>query len=174
MDVTHLPPDAPFSRSVFKQIRPHIPRTRWPDTPVWALFSPAADGFSLDARFEDLPAADAEQAARWVRQAGLDLVMESPAAPAAMAMFRAQRWRDFCLYALVPLLFAIPLAASLSLAAMRGAGLMFTADVIALVLTQAELVRRRTRLAAVHFSAEIPSPGQRLRAVIAAAQDRAP
>ena len=170
MDVTHLPPDAPFSRSVFKHIRPHIPRPRWPDTPVWASFSPTVDGFALEARFEDLPPAYAELAARWVRQAGLDLVMESPAGPAAAALFRAQRWRDSCLYALVPLLFAIPLAASLSMMAMRGAGLLFTFDVVALVLTQAQLAHRRARLAAAHFSAEIPSPGQRLRAAVDSAR----
>ena len=162
--VHHLPPTSPFSKAVFKQIRPHIPRQVWPQNVVRATFAPTANGFALMAHFNDLPASYAEQAALWVRQGGLDLVLASPAGWAAARSFHALRWRDTCLYALVPLLFAIPLSSILSGTAMQAAAGLFAVDAALLLATHLRLMRLRTTLAATRFSADIPAPGMRLRA----------
>ncbi len=170
-EVVHLPPSSPFAKAVFKQIRPHVPRHVWPQDVVRASFTPSPDGFSLRARFNDFPTAYAEQAALWVRQGGLDLVLASPAGWAAARTFHAQRWRDTCLYALVPLLFAIPLSNFLSGAAMRVAALLFAVDAVLLLLTHTRLLRLRAALVATHFSADIPAPGLRLRATAPAPRE---
>lgn len=164
-EIAHLPPSSPFAKAVFKQIRPHIPRQAWPREAVRASFMPAPDGFSLRARFDDFPAAYAAEAAQWVRKGGVDLVLASPAGWVAARTFRAQRWRDTCLYALVPLLFAIPLSGVLSGTAMRVAAAVFALDAVLLAATHLRLVRWRARLVAAAFSAAIPTPGLHLGVV---------
>ncbi|MDA8231143.1 MAG: hypothetical protein M0006_07385 [Magnetospirillum sp.] len=98
----------------------------------------------------------------------MDLVLASPAALAAIRVFRAQRWRDACLYAALPLLFAIPLAGSLAGWAMRLATLLFAVDLVGLALGQGVLMRRRAVLAGHRFLAEIPVPD--LKITVAAAE----
>jgi hypothetical protein len=162
-EVTHLPATSQFAKAVFKQIRPHIPRQVWPQDVVRASFTPSADGFSLRSHFDSFPAAYAAEAAAWVRQGGLDLVLASPAGWAAARTFHVLRWRDTCLYALVPLLFAIPLSSILSGTAMKIAGALFAVDALALLATHLRLVRMRAALTSIAFSADIPSPGLRVR-----------
>lgn len=157
-----LPPESPFSRTVFKLIRPHIPRERWPADSVRASFTPAGDGVWLDAEFEGFPSAHAALARQLVRDARVDLVLQSPAAWPATRVARTKRWRDFSLYALVPLLFAIPLMGALSGSAMKGALLLFCLDVLGLVSLQVNLARLRAFMAAARFVAHIPAPGLKI------------
>lgn len=116
----------------------------------------------LEAAFDNFPTSYANLATRLVRDAGVDLVIKSPMAAAAAATVRAKRWRDAGLYAFLPLMFAIPLMAALSDAAMRLAGLLFCVNLLALVLFQALLVRKRTRMAEARFIAFIPAPGLKI------------
>jgi uncharacterized membrane protein YhaH (DUF805 family) len=97
-----------------------------------------------------------------VLQAGVELVMKSPVALLAGTVVRAKRWRDAFLYFTVPLLFAIPLMASLAKQGMMLASFAFAANFVALVLCQLELTRRRMMLSGSRFVAEIPVPGMRL------------
>ncbi|MBC7905835.1 MAG: hypothetical protein H7Y60_03695 [Rhodospirillaceae bacterium] len=157
-----LPPESAFSRTIFKLVRPHIPRERWPAESVRVLFEPAGDGLWLEARFEGLPASYAALAAQLVREARVDLVLQSPAAGEAAAVARTKRWRDACLFAFVPLLFAIPLMAALSDAAMRMALLLCGVDVLALLVLQGALTKRRVAMATARFVAHVPSPGLKI------------
>ncbi|MBC7952598.1 MAG: hypothetical protein H7Z12_12370 [Rhodospirillaceae bacterium] len=157
-----LPPESTFSRTIFKLVRPHIPRERWPMDSIRVLFEPAGDGLWLEAKFEGLPTAYAALAAQLVREARVDLVLQSPAAWQAAAVARTKRWRDVALFGFVPLLFAIPLMASLNDAAMRFALLLCCVDVVALVLLQGVLAKRRAAMAAARFIANIPAPGLKI------------
>lgn len=157
-----LQPESDFSRAVFKVIRPHIPRERWPVDTVLARFEVAGDGLWLKANFNDFPKAYGDLAAQLVREAGVDLVIKAPAASAAAAVVRAKRWRDVGLYAFLPLMFAIPLMAALSDDAMRSALLFFCLDAVFLAVFQAILVRRRTEMASERFIAHIPAPGLKI------------
>ena len=155
-------PESDFSRAVFKIIRPHIPRERWPMDTVLGRFEVAGDGLWLKADFNNFPKAYADLAAQLVREAGVDLVLKAPAAPAAAAVVRAKRWRDVGLYAFLPLMFAIPLMAALGDDAMRFALLLFCLDAVFLAFFQAILVRQRTAMAAERFIAHIPAPGLKI------------
>lgn len=157
-----LQPDSEFSRAVFKVIRPHIPRERWPLDTVRTRFEAGDNGLWLEASFDDFATSYANLAKQLVREAGVDLVIKSPLAAAAAAVVRAKRWRDVGLYAFLPLMFAIPMMAALSDAAMRLAVLFFGVDLLTLALFQAVLVRRRAQLAAARFIAFIPAPGLKI------------
>jgi hypothetical protein len=158
-----LRPDSDFSRAVFKLIRPHIPRERWPVDAVRGRFEPAGDGMWLEVEFDDFPANYAALAAQLVREARVDLVLKSPAAYACAVVVRTKRWRDVFLYGFLPLMFAIPMMAALSDNAMRMAGALFSVDLLALVGFQAMLTRARANMAAARFIANIPSPGLKLQ-----------
>ena len=158
-----LPVHSPFSKAVYKEIRPGIPHQFWPADAVVATFTPAASGLYLDAQFLNLPRPQALLAAQLVAQAGFVLVRESPAALLAAASFRLQRLRNIALFAIVPLLFAIPLMNALSPMAMRLAAGVFVIDALALLAFQTQLLRCRARLATGRFRAEIPAPGMRIR-----------
>lgn len=157
-----LPPESTFSRAVFKLIRPHIPRDRWPSDSVRVMLEPAGDGLWLDAKFDGFPPAYAALAAQLVREARVDLVLQSPAAWQAAAVARTKRWRDFAMFAFVPLLFAIPLMAPLSDSAMRLALLLCGVDVVGLVLLQGVLAKRRAAMATARFIANVPAPGLKI------------
>jgi len=158
-----LPAHSPFSRAVYKEIRPGIPRQYWPSDVVGATFTPAANGLYLAAEFTNLPRPQAAQAAQLVAQAGFVLVRESPVVLAAAQVFRMQRLRNIALFAALPLLFAIPLMDSLAPVAMRVAAGIFAVDAVALISSQLALLARRARLVGSRFHAEIPTPGMRLR-----------
>lgn len=158
-----LRPESDFSRAVFKLIRPHIPRERWPGDSLLGRFEVAGDGLWLKADFDGLPPAYAQLAAQLIRDAGVELVLQSPASTAASSVAKCKRWRDVWLFAFLPLLFAIPLMASLSESAMRMAGMLFTLDLVALIFFQALLSHARGRMAAERFIAHIPSPGLKIR-----------
>lgn len=157
-----LHPESDFSRSIFKVIRPHIPREKWPVETVLARFEPGGDGLWLEADFDSFPNSYATLATQLVRQAGVDLVIKSPVASAAAAVVRAKRWRDACLYAFLPLMFAIPLMAALNDAAMRGAFLLFCVDLLSLVVFHAALSRKRHDMRDARFIAFIPAPGLKI------------
>ncbi len=162
MTILPLPPESAFSRSVFKLIRPHIPRERWPLESVRGIFTGAGDGLWLDADLNGLPPAHAALAVRLIRQAGVELVLQSPAAGFAAAVVRAKRWRDAALYAFLPSLFAIPFMGSLSDTALQVAVLVCCVDVVALLAFQVALMRRRAAMVAARFIAHIPSPGLKI------------
>lgn len=157
-----LPPESEFSRAVFKLIRPHIPRERWPVDTVRARFEPGGDGLWLDGYFDDLPHAYARLAAQLVREAGVDLVIQSPMAAGAAAVVRAKRWRDAAMYAFLPLMFAIPLMAPLSESAMHMAALLFGLDLLVLPAFQSALASKRKQLKDARFIAFIPAPGLKI------------
>jgi hypothetical protein len=165
-DHVHLPPNSLFSKEVFKEIRPHIPRHYWPDEFARGKFVPDPTGYWLRASFEGFPHVAAEQARVLVEKAGVKLVMASPAGYAAVAVFRMQRWRDTTLFALLPVLFAIPLLSGVAEGMLRWTVAVFAIDAIALAVSHVSLLRGRAQLAASHFSADIPAPGLRLRAAI--------
>ena len=158
-----LPANSPFSRAVYKEIRPVIPRQFWPSDVVGGTFTPAASGLYLTAEFANLPRAQAEHAAQAVAQAGFVLVRESPVALFAAQVFRMQRLRNIALFAAMPLLFAIPLMNALAPMAMRVAAGLFAIDALALIGCQLALMGRRASLVGGRFHADIPIPGMRLR-----------
>ncbi len=168
-----LPANSAFSKDVYKLIRPSIPRAAWPSEAIRTAFTSDPDGYFLTAEFSGLPSDYAKLAGQLVRHAGGELVMASPLAGMAAAVARAHWWRDMCLFAFVPLLFAIPLMASLSTAAMRLCLIPFVADCVGLVLTQMSLSLARGRLGDVQFIAEIPTPSLHLR-VTAESPSRGP
>lgn len=158
-----LPPDSEFSRAVYKEIRPAIPRPHWPAEALRASFTPTPDGLALVASFDGLPAAYAALAAQTVFKARVDLVLVSPVAALASAVVYRRRWRDTFLYALLPVLFAIPLMAPLGDGAMRVSFFLFALNCLALLVTHARLLQSRSRLLDGRFLAEIPTPGLRIK-----------
>lgn len=158
-----LRPDSEFSRTVYKEIRPVIPRAHWPTDALRATFTPSNDGLALIATFEGLPPAYAALAAQVVLRAKVDLVLVSPVAALASAAVYMRRWRDTFLYALLPVLFAIPLMAALGDTAMRASMALCVVDVTALLVTHARLLNRRAILQRGRFMAEIPTPGLRIK-----------
>ena len=158
-----LPANSPFSRAVYKEFRPGIPRQYWPSDDVGATFTPAANGLYLIAEFTNLPRPQAAQAAQLVALAGFVLVRESPVLLAAGQVFRMQRLRNIALFAALPLLFAIPLMDTLAPLAMQAAAGLFSLDAVALLACQSALLARRARLVGGRFHADIPTPGMRLR-----------
>lgn len=129
---------------------------------VRARFEAGENGLWLAADFDNFPANYATLAAVLVREAGVDLVLKSPMALAAVAVVRAKRWRDVCLFAFLPLMFAIPLMAALSDAVMRLAVFLFCMDLVILISFQALLIRQRARMIASRFIAFIPAPGLKI------------
>ncbi len=158
-----LPPESAFSRAVYTEIRPAIPRSQWPSDAVRATFVVAPDGLSMEAVFDDLPPAAAAAAAQVVHRAGVDLVLKSPTAYYAAVVVRIRRWRDTFLYALVPVMFAIPLMAALGDSAMRLCIALFAVNVLALLASHAWLLQGRSRMREQRFVAQIPTPGLRIR-----------
>jgi hypothetical protein len=158
-----LQPDSAFSRAVYTDIRPAIPRTHWPAEALRATFVPMPDGLSLEATFEGLPAAYAALATQMVRRAGVDLILASPVAYWAAAVVRGRRWRDTFLYALLPVLFAIPLMAPLGDGAMRISMGLFALDALALLASHARLLQCRSAMTDNRFVALIPTPGLRIK-----------
>jgi hypothetical protein len=158
-----LRPDSEFSRTVYKEIRPVIPRTHWPADALRATFTPSNDGLALIATFEGLPPTYAALAAQMVLKAKVDLVLVSPVAALASAVVHMRRWRDTFLYALLPMLFAIPLMAVLGDVAMRTSMVLFAVNCAALLVTHARLLSRRNMLQQGRFIAEIPTPGLRIK-----------
>ena len=167
-DLVYLPAASPFSQEVFRRIRPGIPRERWPVEPITVTFAADASGLFLRASFDedDLGPAHTRQATLTLAHAGVELVVLSPFATLAAAVTRAKRWRDAFLYLAVPLLFAIPLMGALSAPLMMPAAGLFAAGVLALVLTQAQLTRRRLAITNARCVAEIPVPGMRLHVAV--------
>lgn len=157
-----LPPESVFSRAVFKLIRPHIPRERWPVDSVRARFACTGDGLWLDVELDGFSHANARLAADLVRQAGVELVLLSPAAGFAAAVVRVKRWRDFSLFTFLPLLFTIPLAGGFSEAAMTMAAAACGLNSLALLTLQIALLRRRAAMAEARFVAHIPAPGLKI------------
>lgn len=158
-----LRPDSEFSRAVYKEIRPSIPRAHWPADALRATFTPSNDGLALIATFEGLPAAYAALAAEVVLRAKVDLVLVSPVAALASAVVYMRRWRDTFLYALLPFLFAIPLTGILGDLPMKASVLLFAGDLVGLIVTHARLMQRRADLQRGRFIAEIPTPGLRIK-----------
>jgi hypothetical protein len=166
VNVYVLNSNSPFSIEVFKTIGPHVPRSKWPVEALHVHFTPSADGMCVIGQFKDLPAPYGAIACQRAAQAGIKLVLLSPAAYAAAALVKAKRWRDACMYAAVPALFAIPLLSILSRAALVPAAGLFAANIVALILTQITLSRRRNDLVNTRFVADIPVPGLRLGGTI--------
>lgn len=160
-DLVQLGPSSPFSQEVFRRIRPHIPRERWPTDRLSIAFTADPSGLFLRAWIEpgDFPHSYADVAVRAVAQAGVDLVVVSPFARIAKAVVAAKRWRDTFLYMGLPLLFAIPLMGSLAQRLMMLCGVLFLTDLGALVMAQVTLSRRRSMIANARVVAEIPLPG---------------
>ena len=161
---TILPPNSHFSQEIFKLIRPGIPNQAWPvGQPVIGLFMPIPSGMGLVAEFEHLPAGYKKQAERVVFAKGVSLVKDSPAAIAANTMFKAKRWRDIFMFALLPLVFAIPIADGLFENADHIATLIAGLDLAGLVLSQIRLGQAQTALVEARFIAQIPTPGMRIK-----------
>jgi hypothetical protein len=158
-----LRPDSEFSRAVYKEIRPSIPRNQWPTEALRATFTPSNDGLALIANFEGLPQAYAAMAAQVVLNAKVDLVLVSPVAVLASAVVYMRRWRDTFLYALLPALFAVPLTAILGDLPMKTAMALFGLDFAGLLITHVRLMQRRMALQQGRFIAEIPTPGLRIK-----------
>lgn len=164
-----IPPGSTFSQAVFKLIRPAIPRERWPAEPVRATFKPGMDGYYLIGEFEGLGSSYGLLATKMVVDAGVDLVLLSPAARAAAGVIRIKRWRDMLLYMAAPMLFAIPMLGVLAAALMKIAAGLFAINAVALLLAQVKLSHQRGELAAARFIADIPTPGYRLQVATAGA-----
>ena len=158
-----LPPESAFSRAVYTEIRPAIPRAHWPSEALRATFVPSSSGLAMEAAFEGLPPAYAAVAAQVVRRAGVGLVLASPVAYLAAQVVRARRWRDTFLYALLPVLFAIPLMAALGDGAMRISMALFALDVLGLLATHLSLMHKRSAMLQNRFIAQIPTPGLRIK-----------
>ncbi len=161
MSITSLPPHSPFSAAVFQLLRSRIPRGDWPENGDMQIpFHSARDGLWLEARFgEYLPKKAANLAEELIRGAGVDLVLLSPMAARSVATFKIRRWRDAALFALLPLMFAIPLMAALAQEAMTVAAVLFILDAAALLSAQLRLSAARKALGQDGFIAHIPVPG---------------
>ena len=158
-----LPPDSAFSRAVYTEIRPAIPRAYWPTEALQATFAPTPDGLALEGVFDGLSPAYAAMAAQVVRRAGVDLVLASPVAYLAAIVVRIRRWRDTFLFGLLPLLFAIPLMTAFGGNAMRIAMACFALNAVALAVTHLQLMHGRSVMAQNRFIALIPTPGLRIK-----------
>lgn len=158
-----LPPDSPFSRAVYTEIRPAIPRGQWPSEALRGTFVVAPDGLSLHAIIDGLPPAAAAIAAQVVARAKVTLVLASPVAYLAATVVRIRRWRDTFLFALLPLLFAIPLMAPLGETLMRFSMGLSAIDALALTVAHGVLLQARARVVAHRFVALIPTPGLRIK-----------
>jgi hypothetical protein len=159
-----LPPNSPFSKDIFKRIRPRIPRHAWPPETIRVHFEPGPDGAFLAATVEGLPADYAKLAAAIIREAGTALVMDSPMALLTLGVVQARRRRDAALYASLPLLFAVPILGHFDRTLMQPAILLFGLDLVGLIAFHLILAGRRARLAASSFLADIPVPGLRIPA----------
>lgn len=161
---TILPPNSHFSQEIFKLIRPKIPNEAWPvGQPVVCLFMPIPSGMALVAEFEHLPAGYKKQAEQTIMAKGVSLVKDSPAAIPANTMFKAKRWRDIFMFALLPLVFAIPIVDGLFNNADHIVTLIAGLDLVGLVLAQIRLGQTQTALVEARFIAQIPTPGMRIK-----------
>ena len=158
-----LPPESAFSRAVYTQIRPAIPRGEWPTDALRATFVPSPDGLTLNATFDGLSTAAATVAAQMVRRGGVDLVLVSPVAHLASRVVSSRRWRDTFLYAVLPFMFAVPLMGALGDVAMRLSMGLFALDALALLAAHARLMGDRSVMAQHRFVAHIPTPGLRIK-----------
>lgn len=158
-----LEPSSAFSREIFKTIRPQIPRPVWPAEPVSALFQPLPDGSGLVAEFEDLGGEHAKRASQLVLARGAELLLLSPAKRALVNMYAVKRWRDLCLYSLLPFLFAILMVHALVPQLARPVLIPFLLDGVALVALHFLLSDRRSKLENARFIAKIPTPGLHIR-----------
>lgn len=158
-----LEPSSAFSKEVFKTIRPQIPRVAWPPEIVSALFLPKADGSGLVAEFEDFSGEHARHASQLVLARGAELILLSPARQALIDMYAVKRWRDVCLYSLLPLLFAILVVQALVPQLSRNMLVPFVLDCVALAVFHTMLSSRRSQLENTRFIARIPTPGLHIR-----------
>jgi hypothetical protein len=167
-DIVVLPVNSAFSRAVFEELRPKIPRAAWPDESIKGTFTPSANGLYLNVGFDGFQPSYALLASHLVREAKVKLVLMSPCFTEARQVMQIRRWRDMFLYSAVPLLFAIPLLASLSATAMRTSTALFAVDAVLLALSHGVLMTARSKLLGRRFIADIPVPGLRLKAAAAA------
>ena len=159
-----LSPDSPFSREIFKLIRPGVPHQSWPVAqPLIGLFMPIPSGMALVAEFEYLTGPAKKYAEQAILSKGVALVKESPAAYQANLMFKAKRWRDICMFALLPLIFAIPIVDGLFEPADHAVMLIAAADFIGLIAAQLNLGRAQDALVESRFIAHIPTPSMKIR-----------
>ena len=159
-----LPPNSEFAREIYKLIRPVIPNQVWPvGEPVVGLFTPLADGMALTAELEHLPTTYKRLAEQIIAAKGVGLLKQSPAAHAANQMFRTKRWRDICLFALLPLAFLIPVVDGLFPQAEHGATLLAGLDLLGLIASQLRLLRAQDTLVESRFIVHIPSPSMKIR-----------
>jgi len=159
-----LQPSSHFSREVFNVLRTVVPRHSWPvGQPIVGLFLPIPSGMGLMAEFEHLSGESKKHAEQAVLDKGVSLVLESPAAPQAVAVFRAKRWRDIGMYALLPLLFAIPIVDGLFPNGGHATILIAVADFAVLVASQLRMSQAQKALVESRFIAHIPTPGMRIK-----------
>ena len=159
-----LPSNSAFSMEVFKIIRPGIPNQAWPvGQPVVGLFLPIPSGLGLVAEFEHLFGSHKKQAEQAVLAHGFELMKHSPAAYQANQVFKAKRWRDACMFALLPLLFAIPIVDGLFSSADHLMMLISAADFCGFVAMQLRLGSAQKTLVESRFIAHIPTPSMRIR-----------
>ncbi|MBI5163760.1 MAG: hypothetical protein HY985_07640 [Magnetospirillum sp.] len=168
MPIQPLPTGSAFSRAVFKALAQVLTREYWPPENMRGLFVPEPNGAFLHASFDVLSDGAAEKAAMAVRRAGVKLVMASPAAAQALQVYSCTQWRNGAAYALVPLLFAIPLMAGLSDEAVQIATMLFGVDLVALILVHALLMKLQAALGQARFLADLPVPGFRVQEARAA------
>lgn len=159
-----LQPNSFFSQEVFKVIRPGIPTHGWPvGQPVTGLFMPLPSGMGLTAEFEHLSHDHRKHAEQAVLDKGVSLVLCSPAARAAYAVFQSKRWRDLFMYGLLPMVFAIPIIDGLFPKATHAIMMAAVTDFIGLVAMQLRLGQLQKTLAESRFIAHIPTPGMRIK-----------
>ncbi len=160
---TILPPNSHFSMEVFKIIRPGIPQHGWPvGQPVTGLFLPLPNGMGLQVEFDHLSGDHRRHAEYAVLEQGAALVMDSPAARPAVIVYKTKSWRDVALYALLPLLFAIPIVDGLNSNLNHltiGASIL---NFIVLIAAQLKLSSAQKKLAEARFIAHIPTPGMKI------------
>jgi len=161
-----LPPNSRFSQEIFKLIRPGIPQHGWPvGQPIMGLFQPLPNGMGLVAEFEHLSADHKRYAEYLILEKGAPLVMESPAAPKAVAVYKAKSWRDVSLYALLPVLFMVPVVDGLVANATHLAVAAAAVNLVILIASQLKLTRAQTALSESRFIAHIPTPGMKISIV---------
>jgi len=161
---TILQPNSYFSQEVFKLIRPGIPSHGWPvGQPVTGLFTPIPSGMGLMAEFEHLSHDHRIHAEQTILEKGVSLVLASPAAHEAYAVFKVKRWRDTLLFGLLPLLFAIPVIDGLFPKATHAVMMITVADLVGLVAAQLRLGQVQKILTESRFIAHIPTPSMKIK-----------
>jgi hypothetical protein len=116
----------------------------------------------LKAEFEHLSPDGRRDAEYAILGKGASLVLDSPAAFQAILVYKAKSLRDVALYALVPILFIIPIINGLISKFTHFSIALSVLDFAVLIAAQLRLGILQKKLKNSRFIAHIPTPGMKV------------